>query len=130
LKTATGNRKVTNMHTFHFEGLHNYPSKCEVQVVPGDPLTIVVTQPNDNMGTSVTNAWPFLADQIEEHFKPQGNVRWIEHYPERGEYRIFPETWEEVHLVKIGGRYEMANDRHPWSPLTEGELAELQSQLG
>ena len=108
------------MEILSFKGLGNFSSKCGVTLIADH--TVVATQLPDNEGTSVTNAWPFLADVIEKYFDLQKEVRWIEHYPANAS-RL--ETWDEVKLVKINGRYEMDTNGHPWRQLTEAEVAAL-----
>jgi hypothetical protein len=110
---------------FAFKGLHGYPSECDVHIANN---VVVVSELPDNPGTSVTNAWPLLADAIYNQMlanQERSSIVWIEHYPQRG--RLAP-TWELVHMNWNGQRFQMATDKHPWQTLTEEKVRELQNE--
>lgn len=115
------------MDVFEFEGLNRCQSVCGVEI---HGRVVVVTQLAENQGTSVTNAWPVLADLIMQHydlFSPEEeDVRWIEHYPPRpGHIESRQETWDEVHMVRDFNTHKMDPNRHPWTRLTEEEIQNL-----
>lgn len=117
------------MQRFHFQGLNRYPSYCYVEVFQGLKSTLVVaTSPEENdMGTSVTNAWPFLADAIIEEFNLDltEKIIWVEHYPVRGHGDRFPESWDQVFMERMGRNHEMVRGRHPWRHLEESDFEKL-----
>jgi hypothetical protein len=119
------------MDTFEFEGLNRCQSVCGVEIHGN---VIVVTQLPENQGTSVTNAWPVLADLIMLHYglvEPalRGELRWIEHYPARATAMQSDETWDEVFMVLTkDNTHQMDPHSHPWERLTEEEVKNLINQ--
>jgi hypothetical protein len=121
------------MH-FSFKGLNGTDSKCDVAIyqdVATKRITVVVTElTDDNPGTSVTNAWPKLADDICHHFifskGLRGEIVWIEHYPERGQGGRFPESWDLVRMSHFQGlHWTMNTAEHPWRHLNEKQVQDL-----
>jgi hypothetical protein len=104
-----------------FKGLHGTPSKCSVAVFK-QGVDIIVLCTDLGIGTSVTNAWPSLADEICQQLglHPCDHIFWIEHY-----HRTRGDTYDEVHLLYRDGKFIMNPDRHPWthlkSDMFEGE---------
>jgi hypothetical protein len=122
------------MDTFEFEGLNRCQSVCGVEIQGN---VVVVTQLPENQGTSVTNAWPVLADLIMLHYgliEPalRGELRWIEHYPSQrylGQHVKTKETWDEIFMVLTkDNTHQMHPDKHPWRRLTEEEVKNLINQ--
>lgn len=114
----------------NFTAVNRVPSYCYVEAQRQDGRTVVIaTSPDtDDMGMSVTNAWPLLADEIVKQLglDPAQEIVWIEHYPERGpKYHRIPENWDQVFMVFDGRHFRMAQDRHPWKSLQEQELQQF-----
>jgi hypothetical protein len=136
----TGTHRFVDDH-FDFPGLHGCSSFCGVEIYIAKkpnravPLVVVIaTELPDNTGTSVTNAWPELADYIAQDFGfeilEENDPFWIEHYLTRGEE---PEKFDRVHLERkdrqqprrgtfIMARYRLARHRHPWEPTTREQV--------
>jgi hypothetical protein len=77
---------------------------------------VTLTELPDNPGTSVTNCVEEIATQVYHTFlkgTPIENIRWIEHYPPRGEWE---ETFDEVAFDWDGETF--SNPR--WRRLQEG----------
>ena len=71
---------------YHYEGFRGCHSVCDLDVVRGKFLTLVVcTERPDNPGTSVTNMAERLAMCVaeEQQISPDDMI-WIERYPRRG----------------------------------------------
>lgn len=71
-------------NTFEFKGFFDCYSKCGYRLEQTDKwIVIIVSELEDNPGTSITNAVEILFPQVCEHFGLYpGRVVWIEHYPE------------------------------------------------
>lgn len=72
---------------YPFEGLHKCASVCDLIVVDErDGSVVLLSERDDNTGTSITNYFEKLATQIHKtflaHVDPE-QIRWIEHYPKR-----------------------------------------------
>jgi hypothetical protein len=55
---------------FHeFPGFHRTRSKCHLRIIaePGKPVVIVCSQPPDNPGTSVQNAYEIIRNQVYQY---------------------------------------------------------------
>jgi hypothetical protein len=107
-----------------YTGLNRFPSACDVRVYHRDNQTIIVCT-DLNEGTSVTNAWPFLADIVCKTFSvpPCNHIIWVEHYDAK--LHREQETWDRVFMVLKGGRFIMSPTQHPWKHLTEQQYNEL-----
>lgn len=102
---------------FPFKGFHGCESKCGLEILhEGDKATVTLTELPDNPGTSVTNAVEIIATEVYKRFLPglpPENIRWIEHYPARGDSRDpLPETFDEVTLSFDGQRYHSPKWTH------------------
>ncbi len=106
------------MDVFEFAGLHGCPSRCGVEVFDKGKSRIVVvaTELSQNNGTSVTNAWPQLADAIQEEYNlDDREVTWIEHYPER---RGLYESFDMVLMFRDStGHWRMSQEQRVWRNL-------------
>jgi len=105
---------------FSYLGLGLYKSRCGLKIVrENDRVTVILTELPDNPGTSVTNCVEEIATQVYHRFlkgTPIDKIRWIEHYPPRGEWE---ETFDEVSFDWDGETFS-----HPrWRRKTpEGEV--------
>ena len=108
---------------FNFKGLNGCQSQCELDIRDcGTHVLVIAKELSSNPGTSVTNAWPKLADDISKQF---GNfdgkeVIWIEHYP-----RNHNETWDLVRMVRTPKGWQMSTAEHPWKALTIAQVERL-----
>jgi hypothetical protein len=86
------------MQIFHYKGFHGCDSKCGLEIKRHDEkITVVLTELDDNPGTSVTNMIEHLATMVYHQFLkgiPVENITWIEHYPKTS----FGETFDRVFL--------------------------------
>jgi hypothetical protein len=92
---------LTYNDRFRFRGLHGCRSACHLRLYRSASKAVAIaTEPEDNPGTSVTNACEQLAQQVCEHFAidPE-TLTWVEHYPERGAYGTPSFVDEEYDLV-------------------------------
>jgi len=92
---------------------------------------VVMTQLEENKGTSVTNASEIIATTVLRDLLPKADpdiITWIEHYPPRGDVRDrMPETYDLVMLRYDGDKFQMdrRDGQHPWKHLVEKDLKEL-----
>lgn len=73
------------MFTYRYKGHWNCESICGVEIErDGIKAIVVLTELEENQGTSVTNMVEKIATQIYLRFLdvPYWNITWIEHYPE------------------------------------------------
>lgn len=74
------------MKLFQFIGHHGFPSKCglEIRRKPSGTFLVIMSELEDNPGTSITNASESLATQIYYSFLagvPPEQIEWMERYP-------------------------------------------------
>jgi len=105
---------------FSYLGFGLHPSRCGLKIVrEGDRVTVTLTELPDNPGTSVTNCVEEIATQVYHTFlkgTPIDKIRWIEHYPPRGEWE---ETFDEVTFDWDGETFS-----HPrWRRLLHREMS-------
>lgn len=93
------------MEIFEFEGFWKCESKCGVTIKKQDEkITVILTELDDNPGTSITNAYEEIATKLHneqlQHVDPT-SIRWIEHYSSKR----YGETFDEVSLHWDGRKY-------------------------
>lgn len=98
----SGTTLVNRVKKYSFNGLWNYESWCDLEVwdTPKGRIA-VVTEADDNPGTSVTNRIELLYATLRDEY---GIDTLIEHYPARHGLQA---TWD---LVQIGAE-------HQWQPV-------------
>lgn len=120
---------------YSFRGLCGAPSCCRLRVFePKGKPVVVVTELDDNPGTSVTNFAEELATDVGELLEQPTDMVWIEHYPERGPaYRRLPESFDRVTFAWTGRHFagpqwrrlsRAAVETLIGGPLEEGESPE------
>ena len=93
---------------YNYTGFHGCACICELEII--DTLVIVSEMP-ENEGTSVTNFAEQLATLVCQEFKIEPkHLIWIEHYPERGDFRDFPESYDLVNF-NLNGKGIFSNPR-------------------
>lgn len=94
------------MEIYHFKGLGRCESKCGLNIhMRDDRAVVMLTELDDNRGTSVTNYIEYIATLIyRERLNgcPVESIRWIEHYPANGDKE---ETFDEVFFKWDGQRF-------------------------
>jgi hypothetical protein len=82
-------------NTFEFNGFYGCYSKCGYRLEQTDKWTVlIVSELDDNPGTSITNAIEILFPQICDQLNLDlDNLVWLEHYPESS---MRTETWDIV----------------------------------
>lgn len=110
---------------FHFLGLHNRPSCCRLHVFQERPerpcSVVVVTELDDNPGTSVTNAAEHLATVVCDLYTldPE-RLRWIEHYPRRkGCKSEFDWVVFKRQYIGFPTTHPVVFDDPTWYPMTD-----------
>lgn len=105
---------------YEYAGFHHREknSRCQLQI---NGNVVMVTELDDNPGTSVTNMAEQLATLICQEFSiDPASLIWIEHYPERGsKYDTYPEDFDLVTFTWDGRRFI-----HPQWKRIIGEVAE------
>ena len=115
-----------------FKGLWDCDSHCQVAHYHND-LTgkdvLILTEPPDNKGTSVTNWVEHLAaDLLTQYGLDPANTIIIEHYPVRGTYEQLPEVWSIVEpdfTRKPNGTWKGStrqDGRHMWRHVEAAEV--------
>lgn len=112
------------MNIYHYEGWNKRPAKCGLEYIrQKDSVMVVLTELNDNPGTSVTNMVEHLATMIfNEHLKDDytpEQVQWVEHYPDRGgtpEHPMFAESWDMVTMKWDGEKFSKPEWKHLKNP--------------
>jgi len=84
------------MQILHYKGFWNCDAKCGLEIKRDkDKIIVILTELDDNPGTSVTNMVEQLATMVYHQFLkgiPIENITWIEHYPKTS----FGETFDRV----------------------------------
>jgi len=122
------------VETFTFHGYWGAQSKCGLDILrrPDGTAWVMLTEVPDNKGTSITNAFEYLATLIKRTWLgelPPEAITWVEHYPERSEEtNRIPETWDLVTVDwdEARGKYGQPHWKHLRQP--PKELQEIQSQ--
>ena len=114
---------------YEFKGFHGCQSRCEYEVhaLEDGGSLLVLTEIEDNPGTSVTNMAEHLATDIcrKENISPQGLVV-VEHYPARG-------TWvaETFDLVTFDFDWRQGRFTNPrWQRLDRDRYTALVAGAG
>lgn len=69
---------------YEFKGFHGCNSKCDIEVYGN---VVVVTEPDENYGTSITNLAEKIATDIINKYKiDRNNLMWFECYPKLHHY--------------------------------------------
>jgi hypothetical protein len=101
---------------FKYKGYGGCACKCDILVFGN---TVIATELEDNMGTSITNMAEHVAKDVCDARKiPYDKLIWVEHYPERDGIK---ETYDLVTFNITADGF--ANPR--WKPLEEVEIRNL-----
>lgn len=97
-------------HTIRKETLGFAPGGALVTRHRDTVDVIVLTEPNENQGTSVTNAVEMIAGLLVEQYElNMENVIWIERYPRRGESQYISGQFEyDESFAIVGMRFDPA----------------------
>ena len=93
-----GNRprptEKNNPMIYNYIGFDGNYGICDLEIIKN---LVIVTEISENEGTSITNMAEHLATQICQEFDiDPKNLIWIEHYPQRGEWKEYPESYDLV----------------------------------
>ena len=113
---------------FDYRGYWNCESHCTMEIHGN---LVIVTEADDNQGTSITNMAEHLATRVCHQFQIDPlKLVWIEHYRERGHewmHKPITESWDFVTFQQIAE----AEDGAPrlmkpiWSRITPDKVKEL-----
>ena len=79
---------------YNYTGFHGCDSHCDLEIIRN---LVIATEAPENEGTSITNMAEQLATLICQEFSIEPkHLIWIEHYPERGDFRDYPESYDLV----------------------------------
>lgn len=108
------------MQIFHYKGFHGCDSKCGLEIKSnGTKVTVILTELDDNSGTSVTNMVEQIATMVYRKYfagVPAESIIWIEHYPPDPKSTITRHregTFDKVILQWNGKRFSKPN----WIPM-------------
>ena len=106
---------------FKFKGFHNCESCCGLEITHTDMgVVVVVTEVEDNKGTSVTNAAEVLFQAVCERFSLNPDeVIFIEHYS-AGWMSNAEETFDLVYFSENNSTYTI------WSRITLDHVRSIQ----
>ena len=77
---------MTETFRLNYAGYHGCASWCDIQVErTGEDVLVVVSERDNNPGTSITNCAEVIATAIAARLRdvPVGRLRYLEHYPAR-----------------------------------------------
>lgn len=102
------------MEKLEYKGFGNCDSICGFEILKYESKAVVIlTELEENLGTSITNFYEHLATIIyETRLKPMPveNVRWLEHYPYSSLLKA--ETYDAVILKYDGKRFHSPRWTH------------------
>ena len=79
---------------YNYTGFHGCASICDLEIHKN---LVIVSEMPENEGTSITNMAEQLATLVcQEYDIDPKHLIWIEHYPERGEWKDYPESYDLV----------------------------------
>jgi hypothetical protein len=123
--------------THSYRGYYTDGGKCDVEFIPGEVPTLIISQREDCNNTSVTNMIEYLAAELLERLYPEAfngaPVRVIEHYPSQYDgmkhHLRAEDTWDEVtfasmkpEAVFMGGIQRKKLGRPQWKRVHEGKV--------
>lgn len=110
-----------DIERYTYPGFRDYASACRLRIWQRErESVVVVTELDDNPGTSVTNRAAALAMQVYRAFELEPYLaRWIEHYPPDGQYA---ETFAEVTFTLEPHK---GLTRPQWRALTRADVERL-----
>lgn len=115
------------MFKYNYKGYFKCNSICGVDIKEKDDVfTVVLTELEENNGTSVTNMIEHLATEIKKLFLRDisiENICWIEHYPET-KYRK-KETFAKVMMEWDGDKFSHPRWKHLKNVPSYWELAQV-----
>lgn len=127
--------------TFHYKGYHGCPSFCRLRVFEPDPekaeerntpTVVILTETDDNPGTSITNRIEHLATEVFKLLeKPERGITVIEHYEDRafiGERALFKEEFDRVTLTWTQCHHCQGFSDPRWNPIAKAEIEETIGQ--
>ena len=90
---------------------------------------MIITEPSDNLGVSVTNAVEYIAEAIMDLLPLKGRapdeIVWVEHYPQRERSLRIEETWDQVKFLweKTDNGWHASEPE--WHPLNKEAILRL-----
>ena len=79
---------------YNYTGFYGSYSICDLEIIKN---LVIATEIPENEGTSITNIAEHLATQVCQEFDiDPKHLIWIEHYPQRGERKEYPESYDLV----------------------------------
>lgn len=118
---------------FEYKGLSVHDSYCEVEVLEHNNkfLVILTEPPEDDSGTSVTNACENIATKLFNTLETfsigtlEKDIVWIEHYPQRGYHFPLEETFDLITFKFNKGVFFSPQWKHIGENLTEEKMKDL-----
>jgi len=117
------------MEIYEYNGFWNCKAKCGIDIEKKkDHCVVMLTELDDNTGTSITNAYEQLATEIynaklKSEYTPQ-QILWVEHYPDRGHSGgspMFEESFAEVTMRWDGHKFSTPQ----WIHIRPNEIKNL-----
>lgn len=119
-------RSTAKTFRLDYAGYHGCACRCDVQIErAGEDVLVIVSERDDNSGTSVTNCAEVVATAIAARLRevPVWRLRYVEHYPARSHREA---TFHEV-VFEWSGRTAA---RPQWSHLGADGLDQLRGCIG
>lgn len=113
---------------FDYRGYWNCESHCTLEIHGN---LVIVTEADDNQGTSITNIAEHLATRVCHQFQIDPlKLVWIEHYPERGHewmHKPITKSWDFVTFQQIAEADDGASRlmKPIWNRITPDKVKEL-----
>jgi hypothetical protein len=120
------NRIDRNPYTWIYPG-NRSENRCNITLYRrGNGAVILASEIIDDpkCGVSITNGAEYIANQIMYEYDLSANfIIWIEHYPQRGPFNSFPETWDLVQFNYDAGKHCFFRPR--WMRINQAAVTAL-----
>ena len=128
INTTTPTEPTDEAFRFDYKGYFGCDSHCTLEIHGN---LVIVTEAEDNEGTSITNMAEHLATRVCHQYQIDPlKLIWIEHYRERGHewmHKPITESWDFVTFQQIAEAEDGASRlmKPIWNRITPDKVKEL-----
>ncbi len=115
---------------YYYKGFWGYDAVCDLEIFKGvdGKVFVVLTELNENTGTSVTNFYEQLATLIYKQYLsavPKDQIVWVEHYDENS-YQNTRDQHESFDIVTLTWNEKLEAYQSPqWRPCDQKTLSAI-----